>query len=52
VLAFLQRLVDEKIPHQILIANDVSIQRLELGKPYGSVPLPMGFLVRTDEMAN
>lgn len=33
---------------KILVADDVSIPRLELGKPYGSVSIPMGFSRKRD----
>jgi hypothetical protein len=32
----------------ILVGNDVSTPRLELGKPYGAVSLPMGFSHKRD----
>jgi len=33
---------------KILIANDVSIPRIDLGKPYGSLSIPMGFSRKRD----
>lgn len=33
---------------KVLVGNDVSTPRLELGKPYGSVSIPMGFSRKRD----
>jgi hypothetical protein len=35
---------------QILVGNDVSTPRLELGKPYGAISLPMGFSRKRDSV--
>lgn len=37
-------------PGKILIARDVSYKRLELGKPYGSLSLPMGFSKKGEKL--
>jgi hypothetical protein len=39
----------ESEPDKVLIGNDISTPRLELGKPYGSISLPMGFAKRGEE---
>jgi len=35
-------------PNLVLVANDVSTPRLEVGKPYGAISLPMGYSSRTE----
>jgi hypothetical protein len=35
-------------PSLVLVANDVSTPRLEVGKPFGSISLPMGYSRRTE----
>jgi hypothetical protein len=35
-------------PNLVLVANDVSTPRLEVGKPFGSISLPMGYSRRTE----
>lgn len=35
-------------PNLVLLGNDVSIPRLEVGKPFGSISLPMGYSRRTE----
>ncbi|OGM25928.1 hypothetical protein A3D00_00940 [Candidatus Woesebacteria bacterium RIFCSPHIGHO2_02_FULL_38_9] len=35
-------------PGLVLVANDISTPRIELGKPYGSLSLPMGFSSKYD----
>lgn len=44
-------LVPEGNPTRILIGEDISTPRLELGKPYGSLSLPMGYS-KIEESAN
>ena len=35
-------------PNYILVANDISTPRVEFGKPFGSVSIPMGFSKKRD----
>lgn len=35
-------------PYKVLVGNDVSTPRLELGKPYGAVSFPIGFSRKSD----
>ena len=37
-----------KKPDHILVANDISTPRVEFGKPFGSVSIPMGFSKKRD----
>lgn len=41
-------LTPKESPNLILVGNDVSIPRLEVGKPFGSLSLPMGYSKRTE----
>lgn len=36
-------------PYEVLVGDDVSTPRLELGKPFGSVSLPMGYSKHDEE---
>jgi hypothetical protein len=36
-------ITDARNPNKILVGEDVSTPRLELGKPFGSISLPMGY---------
>lgn len=35
--------------NRVLVANDISTPRVELGKPYGSLSIPMGFSRKRDD---
>lgn len=41
-------LTPQENPSLILVGNDVSVPRLEVGKPFGSLSLPMGYSKRTE----
>jgi hypothetical protein len=41
-----------KDPTRVLIAEDISTPRVELGKPFGALSIPMGFSRKTDPREN
>lgn len=45
-------ITSNKDPEKILVAEDISTPRLELGKPFGSVSLPMGYSKKNEDSCN